>query len=487
MGEWSFGYDTLNRLISGAAVAGPYASQNLCWAYDAFGNRTMQLLQSAACPAPPTPGQPPTTAHYNANNQVTWTSVNAAVSGFSYDNAGEVLNDNANQYLYDAEGRICAVRNLTVGVMTGYIYDAGGTHVAKGHITAMSCNPAASGFTPTSDYILGPSGEQAAEMSVSSGGVATWQHTNVYAGGALLATYDASGPHYYLNDPLGTRRVQTNYAGSVEQTCASLPYGDGSTCIPNPPTEHLFTGKERDAESGNDYFGARYYSSAMGRFMSPDWSAKVEPVPYAKLDDPQSLNLYAYVMNNPMTRIDLDGHCGGDLWAYAACMIHNMVGEQPSKQPVAQAQAQQQKTGPPATPNPNGSVPAPAPGKGPNWKPGDPLTPNEWVPGKGTGGPDGRPTRWDPKYPIPGQSQPNTSWDAPNGHWDNPDGKGNTTRWLPGGGGPVDHDNNPTMMDRMRSITPGPILKWGTAGVVIYIIIDEGSRLYPPRNLVPVP
>jgi hypothetical protein len=44
-----------------------------------------------------------------------------------------------------------------------------------------------------------------------------------------------------------------------------------------------------------------------------------------------------------------------------------------------------------------------------------------------------------------------------------------------------------TMMDKMKSITPGPILKWGTTGVVIYIIIDEGSRLYPPRNLVPVP
>jgi RHS repeat-associated protein len=38
----------------------------------------------------------------------------------------------------------------------------------------------------------------------------------------------------------------------------------------------LSTGKERDAESGNDYFDARYYSSAMGRFMSPDWSAKAE-------------------------------------------------------------------------------------------------------------------------------------------------------------------------------------------------------------------
>jgi RHS repeat-associated protein len=72
------------------------------------------------------------------------------------------------------------------------------------------------------------------------------------------------------------------------------------------------TGKERDAESGNDYFEARYYSSAVGRFMSPDWSAKEEPVPYAKLDDPQSLNLYAYVWNNPLTRVDSDGHCCWD-------------------------------------------------------------------------------------------------------------------------------------------------------------------------------
>jgi RHS repeat-associated protein len=68
------------------------------------------------------------------------------------------------------------------------------------------------------------------------------------------------------------------------------------------------TGKERDTESGNDYFGARYYSSAMGRFMSPDWSAKYEPVPYAKLDNPQTLNLYSYVQNNPLSSFDDDGH-----------------------------------------------------------------------------------------------------------------------------------------------------------------------------------
>jgi RHS repeat-associated protein len=67
--------------------------------------------------------------------------------------------------------------------------------------------------------------------------------------------------------------------------------------------QHI-TGKERDAESGNDYFEARYYSSNLGRFMSPDWSAKEEPIPYAKMDDPQSLNLYSYVRDNPTTGFD---------------------------------------------------------------------------------------------------------------------------------------------------------------------------------------
>jgi len=87
---------------------------------------------------------------------------------------------------------------------------------------------------------------------------------------------------------------------------------------------HRSTGKERDTESGNDYFGARYYASSMGRFLSPDWSAKAEPVPYAKLDNPQSLNLYAYVRNNPLIRIDADGHtdwCAGSGAGSLACGV----------------------------------------------------------------------------------------------------------------------------------------------------------------------
>jgi RHS repeat-associated protein len=66
-----------------------------------------------------------------------------------------------------------------------------------------------------------------------------------------------------------------------------------------------FTGKERDAESGNDYFGVRYYASSMGRFMSPD------PGPW-KLNNPQYLNMYAYVLNNPLRNVDVAGETPQD-------------------------------------------------------------------------------------------------------------------------------------------------------------------------------
>ena len=63
-----------------------------------------------------------------------------------------------------------------------------------------------------------------------------------------------------------------------------------------------FTGKERDSESGLDYFGARYFSGAMGRFTSPD-----QPFSDQDPSDPQSWNLYAYGRNNPLTFIDPTG------------------------------------------------------------------------------------------------------------------------------------------------------------------------------------
>jgi RHS repeat-associated protein len=81
----------------------------------------------------------------------------------------------------------------------------------------------------------------------------------------------------------------------------------------------IYAGKERDTESGLDDFDARYYSSNLGRFMSSDWSAIPAAVPYADFRDPQSINLYTYVRNNPISRIDSDGHGTIDLtqWSWS--------------------------------------------------------------------------------------------------------------------------------------------------------------------------
>jgi len=64
------------------------------------------------------------------------------------------------------------------------------------------------------------------------------------------------------------------------------------------------TGKERDSESGNDYFGARYYASSMGRFMSVDPAFESEI-----LELPQTWNRYSYVYNRPTYSNDPDGRC----------------------------------------------------------------------------------------------------------------------------------------------------------------------------------
>ncbi len=96
----------------------------------------------------------------------------------------------------------------------------------------------------------------------------------------------------------------------------------GQEVSPQITTNHYkFTGKERDSESGLDNFGARYDASSLGRFMTPDWAAKPTTVPYAMFGDPQTLNLYAYVRNNPVSRADADGHCA-DHYKDGTCKVN---------------------------------------------------------------------------------------------------------------------------------------------------------------------
>jgi RHS repeat-associated protein len=117
----------------------------------------------------------------------------------------------------------------------------------------------------------------------------------------------SSTVYYYFEDALGTSRVVTNSAGTVCSDADFYPYGRERAYSTNCDVDYKFTGKERDDESGLDNFGARYNSSQYGRFMTPDWSDDPDPVPYADFTDPQTLNLYAYARNNPITNSD-DGH-----------------------------------------------------------------------------------------------------------------------------------------------------------------------------------
>ena len=333
MGSWTFSYDNLNRLAGSQGNQPGNSFTNYCWSYDAFGNRTGQDPSTVAFQSgsggqsPCTPANPPALT-YNGNNQESGNTGGTIIPP-SYDAAGNVTNDELpepHQYLYDAEGRVCAVQGPgsggTAGIMTGYIYDAEGRRVAKGTITTWSCDFSSNRFaasTTEEDYVLDLSGNQITEMASNGSGGTVPVHTNVWADGQLIGTYEIakdsggqlnSNLHFYFNDWLGSRRVQTDYSGTIEQTCSNLPYGDSESCLPTP-TEHLYTGKERDAESGNDYFGARYYGSTMGRFMSPDYNGSddyTSPVPYADLSNPQTLNLYAYAGNNPLTNVDPDGH-----------------------------------------------------------------------------------------------------------------------------------------------------------------------------------
>jgi RHS repeat-associated protein len=124
-----------------------------------------------------------------------------------------------------------------------------------------------------------------------------------------------SGVFYYFSDHLKTAAVETVANGNIQDESDFYPWGGELQFTSSNDNHYKFTGKERDAESGLDYFGARYYGNALGRFMTPDWAANATAIPYADFGNPQSLNLYNYVGDNPLAHYDTDGHC----WPISAC------------------------------------------------------------------------------------------------------------------------------------------------------------------------
>jgi hypothetical protein len=107
-------------------------------------------------------------------------------------------------------------------VLTGYIYNAEGERVSKGSITVWSCDPGTNGFKPLSDYIVGRSGEQVTEMGMDPSGSMAWQHTNVYALGKVMATYDNDGGKGGQPPSVHETSVHETSIGGSSPGCDSL-------------------------------------------------------------------------------------------------------------------------------------------------------------------------------------------------------------------------------------------------------------------------
>ena len=231
------------------------------------------------------------------------------LTGYGYDAAGNMISNGSAAYVYDAENRLIATAGMS------YIYDGDGKRVEKctQGTTAGTCSSTATGTL----YWRGWGDEVNTETDLAGNSIANY----IFFNGQRIARRDVStgAMHYYFSDHLGTHSLVTDVNGTMppQEESDFYPYG-GEIPVSCSDTNHYkFTGKERDSESGLDNFGARYDSSSLGRFMTPDWEAKPITVPYATFGDPQTLNLYAYVENAPVNRVDADGHC--DLQGASDC------------------------------------------------------------------------------------------------------------------------------------------------------------------------
>jgi RHS repeat-associated protein len=295
--------DDLKRLTSAQYTAGPYSGLNLSWTYDAFGNRLTQTVSGT--PSIPVPSSQ--WAHYDASNHITGSNILPA--GLQYDNAGNVLYDGVNQYVYDAENRLCATKIGSLFEL--FVYDVDGNRIGKGTISppqgapfnSSLCNlmTPSNNFAMTEAYNLDLTGQLVEDYKANN----QWHNTNIFADGRLIATYASNYMDVVMTDWLGTRRAKLpgNTSLSNMTEFLSLPFGDGYTIVGGngvTDTSLFFTGKQHDADTGLENFVARYLSSSTGRFMSPDPSGLV----YADQANPQTFNLYEYVVNNPLSHID---------------------------------------------------------------------------------------------------------------------------------------------------------------------------------------
>ena len=287
----SYAYDKLNRLTGATERRSGTPTWSQTYQYDVYGNRAVTAGRNHGS----TPALTPSAlTSFNASS-------NRLLGGAAYDGAGNLTLDwGGRRFKYDGDNRMVSFDTTGVNTDATYQYDGEGRRVKR----------VVGGVTTT--YVYNVSGQLVAEYATS---------------GTPLA-----GIRYLTTDHLGSTRVVTQAVvsgpdGGVVSRHDYLPFGEeigslgGRTAALKysaSGTAQKFTGKERDNESGLDYFGARYFSGAEGRFTSVDpENASGDPA------DPQSWNGYAYARNNPLLYVDPDGRyfvvcqSDGDCTTYA--------------------------------------------------------------------------------------------------------------------------------------------------------------------------
>ncbi len=121
----------------------------------------------------------------------------------------------------------------------------------------------------------------------------------------MLAAEERTTPVF----PLAASLLQTRVRASGTANTALISPWQLLSSTSRQACAFWYDGTAAGRLVGLDFFGARYFSGAQGRFTSPDWSEKPEGVPYADFKDPQTLNLYGYLRNSLLSHADPDGHC----------------------------------------------------------------------------------------------------------------------------------------------------------------------------------
>jgi RHS repeat-associated protein len=267
----TFGYDEFNRLNARTVTQGTL--QNYTYSYDRYGNRVSQTPLQGGYTFNPTINP--------VNNQIT-------NSGYTYDPAGNMLNDTAHSYSYDAEGNLVQVDG---GSTAQYVYDVFNRRIQVQTSSA------------TTEYIYDYAGRRVSSWASPN----TGNEGRIYWDGQLIAHRSLEALTYFDHeDTLGTQRIRTNYAGYVASSYLSLPWGDGYSATVNNfggDQDNLhFAGLEHDAESDTEHAQFRNYASAQGRWLGPD-----SYLGSYDLTNPQSMNRYAYALNNPTSLLDPSG------------------------------------------------------------------------------------------------------------------------------------------------------------------------------------